>query len=95
MARPDPLALNGAEALTAPLVTVPESHRRVVFPDNIDWHRGPSAPQAPPLGPDGRLPVREITGDRAGAGAPFGDDRELPLPPDKLDYQHPHAEDRD
>ncbi len=95
VARPDPLAATDAEALTAPLVTVPATHRRVVLPDNIDWHRSPPPPEAPPVGPDGRLPVREITGDRAGAGAPFGDDRELPLPPDELAYQHPHPEDRD
>jgi NADH-quinone oxidoreductase subunit B len=99
VSRPDPLAVTGghdAEALTAPLVTAPEQpHKRVVFPDNIDWHRTVSPPLPPPVGPDGRLPVTEITGDRQGAGAPFGDDRDLPLPSTDLDYQHPHPEDRD
>ena len=48
----------------------------------------------PRSGPDGRLPLTEITFDRAGAASPFGDDVTFPLPADTLTYQHP-AHDRD
>jgi hypothetical protein len=80
-----------AAALTAPLVPAPAG--RVTTP--VDWDRPVPPPLAPPVGADGRLPVREITGDRAGASAPFGDDRTLPLTGHDLDYTHPAAEDDD
>ena len=55
----------------------------------VAWH----TPQAPPLeaelGPDGRMPVSEITFDRPGAPSPFGDNLEFPL--DATTYQHPTA----
>ena len=37
----------------------------------------------------GRLPVSEFAFDRAGAASPFGDDIALPLPVERLTYQHP------
>jgi len=36
-----------------------------------------------------RLPVTELTYDRAGAASPFGDDVTFPLPPASLGYRHP------
>jgi succinate dehydrogenase / fumarate reductase iron-sulfur subunit len=39
----------------------------------------------------GRLPVSEFAFDRAGAASPFGDDVTLPVPTDRLTYQHPDA----
>ena len=39
----------------------------------------------------GHMPVSEVAFDRAGAGSPFGDDIEFPVPPERLTYQHPDA----
>ena len=36
-----------------------------------------------------RLPVTELTVDRAGAGSPYGDDQSFPLPTEDLRYQPP------
>jgi hypothetical protein len=38
--------------------------------------------------------VSELASDRQGALAPYGEDLELPLPFDRLGYQHPSAADR-
>ena len=38
---------------------------------------------------DGHLPVNELLFDRAGAGSPFGDEVDFPLPTDRLIYRHP------
>jgi NADH-quinone oxidoreductase subunit B len=95
VSRPDRLvspADNGlvAAALTAPPVPAPAGAPRPVAV--VDWSR-PLPPTLPPeLGPDGTLPVREVTGDRPGASAPFGDDREFPLRGDDLDYVHPQRD---
>jgi succinate dehydrogenase / fumarate reductase iron-sulfur subunit len=43
------------------------------------------------VGPDGRLPVNEVAFGQAGAASPFGDDQTFPLPPDRVDYQHPSS----
>jgi succinate dehydrogenase / fumarate reductase iron-sulfur subunit len=37
----------------------------------------------------GRLPVSEFAFDRPGAGSPFGDDIEFPVPVERLTYEHP------
>ena len=100
VSRSDPLAWSSdrtAEAFAAPLVPAPPGAalRGVVTPAHAEWNRPSPLPQPPPLGPDGRLPITEITGDRAGAGAPFGDDRDLPLSAADLGYQHPTGDDRD
>jgi NADH-quinone oxidoreductase subunit B len=93
VSRPDPLespAGNGVRSsasLTAPLVPAPAG-----APGPVDWDRAVPPPARPDLDPDGRLPVREITGDRAGAPAPFGDDRSLPLIGHDVDYAHPPAD---
>jgi succinate dehydrogenase / fumarate reductase iron-sulfur subunit len=39
----------------------------------------------------GRLPVSEVAFDRPGAGSPFGDDIEFPVPAERLTYEHPDA----
>jgi hypothetical protein len=39
--------------------------------------------------PDGKLPLTELTFDRAGAASPFGDDLSFPLPIEELTYVHP------
>ncbi|HZO66200.1 MAG TPA: NADH-quinone oxidoreductase subunit B family protein [Kribbellaceae bacterium] len=92
--RPDPLAGNGrdapagrdaAEALAAPLVRPPDP----VVPAGVVWARHGRTPVGPAVGADGRMPVTELTVDRAGAGSPYGDDVQFPLPATDLDYQHP------
>jgi succinate dehydrogenase / fumarate reductase iron-sulfur subunit len=59
----------------------------------VVWHRPTPGGQDAPVGPDGRLPLTEVTFDRAGAGSPFGDDVTFPLATDALTYQHPSDED--
>jgi succinate dehydrogenase / fumarate reductase iron-sulfur subunit len=41
---------------------------------------------------EGRLPLTELTFDRAGAASPFGDDLVFPLPISELTYVHPHPD---
>jgi hypothetical protein len=41
----------------------------------------------------GRMPVSEVAFDRAGAGSPFGDDIEFPVPVEHLTYEHPEPTD--
>jgi hypothetical protein len=89
--RIDPLSTDGrgaAVALTAPPVRPADA---VVVPEGVVWHRTARPPEAAPVGAGGRLPVTELTVDRAGAGAPFGDDREVPLPATEVAYQHPNG----
>src|SRR4026209_1348851 len=50
------------------------------------------AGQAAALGADGRMPITEVTFDRAGAASPFGDDIEFPVAPESLAYEHPKDE---
>jgi hypothetical protein len=40
------------------------------------------------------MPVSELAFDRPGAGSPFGDDIEFPVPPERLTYEHPEADGR-
>jgi succinate dehydrogenase / fumarate reductase, iron-sulfur subunit len=56
------------------------------------WHQPVQPGMEAEVGPDGRMPVTEVTFDRAGAASPFGDNIEFPLPPDDLTYQHPADE---
>src|SRR5262245_35608719 len=56
---------------------------------DAQWHRMAPEGQEPELGPDGRLPLTELTFDRAGAGSPFGDHVTFPLPPESLPYRPP------
>lgn len=50
---------------------------------------GESAPKRRNVVKDGHLPVNELLFDRPGAGSPFGDEVEFPLPTDNLMYRHP------
>ncbi|GFJ91358.1 succinate dehydrogenase/fumarate reductase iron-sulfur subunit [Phytohabitans rumicis] len=47
----------------------------------VNWHREVPQPQTAAVGDDGRLPISEITFDKAGGPSPFGDDLTFPLPP--------------
>ncbi|HEX2417697.1 MAG TPA: hypothetical protein VHJ83_06170 [Micromonosporaceae bacterium] len=38
---------------------------------------------------EGHLPVSEFLFDKQGAGSPYGDELEFPLPTDQLPYRHP------
>lgn len=38
---------------------------------------------------EGYLPVSEFLFNRAGAGSPYGEELEFPLPVDRLPYRHP------
>ena len=58
-------------------------------PTGVVWAVPDEAPEAAPVGPDGRLPLTELTLDRSGASSPFGDDVSFPLPVDQLRYQPP------
>lgn len=42
----------------------------------------------------GHLPVSEFAAERPGPLSPFGEDVEFPLPPDKVEYVHPTAQDK-
>ncbi|MGH3658848.1 MAG: hypothetical protein ACRDUA_19510 [Micromonosporaceae bacterium] len=41
---------------------------------------------------DGHLPVSEFLFDRAGAGSPYGDEIEFPMPTQGLGYEHPEPQ---
>ena len=43
---------------------------------------------------EGHLPVSEFAAERPGPLSPFGEDVEFPLPPDKVNYEHPSAADK-
>ena len=59
------------------------------------WHRPAQTSQEPEVGPDGRMPLTELTFDRAGAASPFGDNVAFPLPPESLTYEQPASPDDD
>ena len=62
-------------------------------PAGVQWASPEAAPEAAPVGADGRLPLTEATFDRAGASSPFGDDVQFPLPVEQLRYQPPTQRD--
>jgi succinate dehydrogenase / fumarate reductase iron-sulfur subunit len=71
-----------------PAETMPEAMSGAM-PGAMTRHQGEAPGLAAEVGPDGRMPVTEITFDRAGAASPFGDNITFPLPPADLTYQHP------
>jgi succinate dehydrogenase / fumarate reductase iron-sulfur subunit len=40
----------------------------------------------------GKLPLTELTFDRAAAPSPFGEDVTFPLPPEHLNFAHPEQD---
>ena len=60
---------------------------------STNWHREAPPGQAAAVGPDGKLPITELTAAHPGAQSPFGDDVEFPLPIDDINYQHPKGPD--
>jgi succinate dehydrogenase / fumarate reductase iron-sulfur subunit len=88
--------LESAPATHAHAAPAPRSTMDIkVVPPGITWHQPPPSGQHAAVGTDGRMPVTEITYDKAGAPSPFGEDVQFPLPTDGLTYQHPPAEDAD
>src|SRR5690606_38513890 len=59
----------------------------------VNWHREVPKPQAPAVDASGKLPLTELTFERAAAPSPFGDDVSFPLPPEQLNYAHPEQKD--
>ncbi|WP_405100460.1 succinate dehydrogenase/fumarate reductase iron-sulfur subunit [Micromonospora sp. NBC_01412] len=58
----------------------------------VNWHREVPRPTAPAVDDNGRLPLTELTFDRAAAPSPFGDDVTFPLPPEHLNFAHPEQD---
>jgi succinate dehydrogenase / fumarate reductase, iron-sulfur subunit len=67
-------------------------HQPPSEPGEVNWGEPIPPPQAPVLGPDGKLPLTETRVDRPGAPSPFGDDVTFPVPPERLRYVHPRAD---
>jgi len=63
------------------------------IPLGVIWHMPQPDGLEAEVGPDGKMPLTEVTFDRAGAASPFGDNVTFPLPPDSLNYQHPKSDD--
>ncbi|AKK10640.1 hypothetical protein [Corynebacterium uterequi] len=49
---------------------------------NVDW---------PTNIPEGYHAVNEVLAPTVGASSPFGDDLQLPIPAEKLNYVHPYT----
>jgi NADH-quinone oxidoreductase subunit B len=99
VSRPDPLEPvrdAGAEvaALTAAPVRPPAKLPAGTVPTGVTWHTDEHEPQGPALDDAGRISVGEVSFGLAGAGSPYGDDEAYPLPPGRIDYQHPSPEDQ-
>ncbi|MEH1054330.1 succinate dehydrogenase/fumarate reductase iron-sulfur subunit [Micromonospora sp. CPCC 206171] len=60
----------------------------------VNWHREVPHPTAPAVDATGRLPLTELTFDRAAAPSPFGDDVTFPLPPEHLNFAHPSQDEK-
>ena len=58
----------------------------------VNWHREVPHPTAPATDANGKLPLTELTFDRAAAPSPFGDDVTFPLPPQHLNFSHPRQD---
>ncbi|TDC72583.1 succinate dehydrogenase/fumarate reductase iron-sulfur subunit [Micromonospora sp. KC606] len=60
----------------------------------VNWHREVPHPTAPAVDASGKLPLTELTFDRAAAPSPFGDDVTFPLPPEHLNFAHPSQDEK-
>jgi succinate dehydrogenase / fumarate reductase iron-sulfur subunit len=58
--------------------------RKIFRRDQIPGYAGPATAT--------RLPVSEVTYDKAGAGSPYGDDVTFPLPTESLTYKRPQED---
>jgi succinate dehydrogenase / fumarate reductase iron-sulfur subunit len=92
--RYDPLVWLGRKILRRDQVEqqqTAETEHAEVLPGHGEtfWAEEAPPPQAPAVGPDGKLPLTETLIDRAGAASPFGDEVTFPVPPDQLRYRHP------
>ncbi len=58
-------------------------------PAGVIWAAPDPHAREPELMANGKMAVTEVTFDRPGAASPFGEDREFPLPPESVNYQHP------
>jgi len=76
-----------------PVVTPPAQADERVVPRNVVWHKPQPRALAAEVGPDGKLPLTEVTFNKAGAASPFGDDVTFPLPTEQLPYQPPSHDD--
>ena len=81
--------LEQSEGSTQPVAVAPTIKTEA---GGVKWSREIPLPQAPQLGPDGKLPLNETLFNRPGAGSPFGDDVTFPVPTDQLNYQHPERD---
>lgn len=58
---------------------------------NVEKRGRADNPAWPADVPEGYHAVSEFTAPAAGAHSPYGDDLELPIPPEKLNYVHPYT----
>src|SRR5689334_13171462 len=82
---PVPLSTAGSPVTDADVAANAGEHAEI----STGWHSAGPTPIGPALAADGKLDVAELLLDRSGAASPFGDDQTFPLPPERLNYQHP------
>ncbi|HEX8629332.1 MAG TPA: succinate dehydrogenase/fumarate reductase iron-sulfur subunit [Catenuloplanes sp.] len=83
-----------AAGLPGTLTNTSQAGGHAQLEGEVNQHRSAPLPQLPDVGPDGKLPLSELTFDRPAAPSPFGDDVTFPLPVDGITYHHP-SRDRD
>ncbi|GIJ80930.1 succinate dehydrogenase / fumarate reductase iron-sulfur subunit [Micromonospora phaseoli] len=71
-----------------------DAQAEVQAQQGVNWHREVPHPTAPATDASGRLPLTELTFDRAAAPSPFGDDVTFPLPPEHLNFAHPEQDEK-
>jgi succinate dehydrogenase / fumarate reductase iron-sulfur subunit len=69
-----------------------DARSEVQAQQGVNWHREVPHPTAPAVDANGRLPLTELTFDKAAAPSPFGDDVRFPLPPQHLNFAHPQQD---
>jgi succinate dehydrogenase / fumarate reductase, iron-sulfur subunit len=57
-----------------------------------NWHRALPVASLATVDEEGNLPISEVAFDRSGAPSPFGEDVQVPLPPNTLNYAHPEQD---
>jgi succinate dehydrogenase / fumarate reductase iron-sulfur subunit len=79
----------GPEAGSASTTTEQEAAHGTQGDISVNWHREAPPGQAALVDENGRLPITEFTTAWSGAASPFGDDVELPMGVEDINYQHP------